>query len=546
VADTTIRISANAADAQREFAAIDRAIDRIGTSALATGERLQRAFAQMGRSARQAAADMRQASAGGGASGGGGLNQGDIFFGSLKANVVAEGLGAVTTAVGAVSNEMLELSRANVALATSARESGRTLGEQQISAGKLAEALNISRSAAAQLTAQTTSLAVAAGIGADKADDLAVALANALAARGRSLSEIPDRVRQLATGQDELFDVLGPVNIGGRTAASPEAIYKATAAQMGLNRELTDTEKLQARINAVMLKGAEAQGAAASSAQTLAGQWEYFKNDLVKNLTDQVVTLAWAFGIAADAQSAGVGGAAIAAERSRAYTAERDAFQRGLGTAEFANIGREGPATAEQQKRFSSWAEQEVALYLEDRDRQREFERQQANALPGRIRALEGQRESLRQSIAQGAFGIADLEARRAALAGPETAEALRRRIFGTADEFARDYGAREAAQYTISALGRYDPARLSQEARDRLKGAYDTEIAESKKEIAERKAQLARMDANLAALRNKLVGSEEFDPDEVPVTQIVIENRDPTAVARFGSVTLDGEEVEY
>jgi hypothetical protein len=44
---------------------------------------------------------------------------------------------------------------------------------------------------------------------------------------GGSTEEIPDRLRQLATGQDELFDVLGLVKIGKTFAGSPETIYKA-------------------------------------------------------------------------------------------------------------------------------------------------------------------------------------------------------------------------------------------------------------------------------------------------------------------------------
>lgn len=540
--DTTIRITATAGDAQREFAAIDRAIDRMGTSALAAGDKLQRAFSQMARSARQARIDLASLN------GGGNSRAQDSFLGNVGANIITRAAGLGLDALQTGASQAIDLSRANVALAQSAKEAGTTLGAQKEQAAALADQLKINIVDATALTAQTTRLAVAAGIGADKADELGVALANALAASGRPLDELPERLRQLATGQDELFDVLGPVKIGGTSAASPEAIYKATAAQKGLNRELTDSEKLLARIDAVMRKGAEASGAATDRVRTLAGQWDVFRNSVTEIVSSPfaeqgLVTLLFGLG---DRDAASLGVAVVEAQRYADELARIDAFRRSIGTSAFSAIGTERGATDAQRAKYDEWNQRGRRLDLDARERINEFERQQAEALPSRIRTLEGQREQARRNIYSTAGNLADLEARRAGLDGRETGEQLRNRIFRTANELTGSLDARAGAQYTIAALGGYNGASLSREARDRLRAAYDTEIRESKKDLKEEKERLKRLDENLAALRQKLVGANPLDPDERPLTQVVIENRDPLAIARIAQVTVDGETFEF
>ncbi len=223
-------------------------------------------------------------------------------FTSAPGGLSAEGrllLGGAAGAIGAAAsyaaytgyNEAREQARAQAYLANAAKQTGQAFAVQAAEAAKLRRELGLTTAQATQL--QAASLRFTGTIGRpQEAAKLTRALANALAAAGRGTDEIPDSLRQLATGQDELFDKLGPVKIGKTYAGSPETIYRAYAKEiLNVKRELTDLEKTQARYYAVLQAGAAAEGAAAERMKSNIGQIDALKNSL-SDLAGQLATSA--------------------------------------------------------------------------------------------------------------------------------------------------------------------------------------------------------------------------------------------------------------
>lgn len=214
----------------------------------------------------------------------------------------AEGRLLVGGAVGAIGaaasyaaytgySEAREQAAAESYLQNAVRQTGQAYAVQAAEVAKLRRELGLTTAQATELQAASLRFTGTIGRPGD-AGKLARALANSLAASGRSTSEIPDRLRQLQTGQDELFDVLGPVKIGKQFAGSPSAIYKAYAEEiLHVKRELSDLEKTQARYYAVLQAGAAAEGAAAERMKSNIGQIDVLKNSL-SDLTGQLATSA--------------------------------------------------------------------------------------------------------------------------------------------------------------------------------------------------------------------------------------------------------------
>jgi hypothetical protein len=195
--------------------------------------------------------------------------------------------GALSSGVSTGFSQLLEESRASGLLGFTAGRTGYSAAGQFASADALRSQFGLTRAQSFALQSQTLRFTNTIGQG-QNAGRLGGALANALAASGRSTSEIPIRLQQLQTGQDELFDVLGPVKIGSSVAGSPEQIYKAYAREiLGVKRELTDLEKQQARYYAVLQAGDAAHGAAEARLKSLAGSYELLSNrvtDLLSKL----------------------------------------------------------------------------------------------------------------------------------------------------------------------------------------------------------------------------------------------------------------------
>lgn len=328
----------------------------------------------------------------------GGASLSSLGIGSAGFGAIGAGAAAGAYVIKEAISQSLDLSRANVALATSARQAGVSIDVQRQAAQRLAQELNISTVAATELTAQSTRLALTAGLGPGGGARVTTALANSLVAGGRSLNELPDRLRQLSTGQDELFDVIGGAQIGNSYAASPEQIYKATAAYQGLNRQLTDTEKLQARVNTVLKIGEQNAGAAASSVESLAGQWEFFKRDLLDVGGRGPVAYVSGLLFGGEAKAADVGPAVYHARAEDAYKldlAKHDAFRAGLGISAFSDIGKNQPITEELRARYGALGSQFLDLQGQaqvDAARFAEEQRaEQKRLLPQRIAALQSQ-----------------------------------------------------------------------------------------------------------------------------------------------------------
>lgn len=289
--ELTVKVTADSRAAVSDFKrltdqmhAMEMAARRAGSGMQAFGNAAEHSLGRVAARAAQARREIEQmrrveASPFGAATGRGfSRSPGFSLTGAGAAGVgIAAGAAALSYASTAYS-EYRSQAQAETYLANAARQTGQAYAAQADEVAKLRRELGLTTAQALELRAATLKFTGIIGKPGE-ANKLATSLANALAASGRSTSEIPDRLRQLSTGQDELFDVLGPVKIGSTFAGSPETIYKAYAREiLNVNRELTDLEKTQARYYAVLQAGAAAEGAAAERMATSAGRIEVLTN----------------------------------------------------------------------------------------------------------------------------------------------------------------------------------------------------------------------------------------------------------------------------
>lgn len=305
--EVSIKISTDAKKASQDFDSVrnsikllDQEARRLGTGFTAGASQAETALGRLQQRMRTLRTEIAQTQAASRNLGGGG--RGAQFLsgvgGSLPGGgALSGGAAGVGAAVGAFAvgaaytgyNEARAQASAESYLANAVKQTGQSYAYQAGEVAKLRRELGLTTAQATELQAASLRFTSTIGKPGD-AGKLARALANSLAASGRSTSEIPDRLRQLQTGQDELFDVLGPVKIGKTTAGSPEAIYKAYAREiLNVNRELSDLEKTQARYYAVLQAGEAAQGAAADRMSTSAGQIDKLTNAF-KDLTGNIMT----------------------------------------------------------------------------------------------------------------------------------------------------------------------------------------------------------------------------------------------------------------
>lgn len=305
--EVSIKIGTDARKAASDFDALRNSIKlldnearRLGTGFTAGASQAESAMGRLQTRIARLRTEIQQTQAASRNLGGGG--RGASFLsgaaGALPGGgALSGGAAGVGAAFGAAAvgfaytgyQEARDQAQAQSYLANSAKQTGQAFALQADEAAKLRRELGLTTAQATQL--QAASLRFTSIIGKpQEAGRLARALANSLAASGRSTDEIPERLRQLATGQDELFDVLGPVKIGKTFAGSPEAIYKAYAREiLNVNRELTDLEKTQARYYAVLQAGEASVGAAAERMSTSAGQIDKLTNSF-KDLAGSIVT----------------------------------------------------------------------------------------------------------------------------------------------------------------------------------------------------------------------------------------------------------------
>lgn len=293
--ELTVKVTADSRAAVSDFKrltdqmhATEMAARRAGSGMQAFGNAAEHSLGRVAARAAQARREIEQmrrveasASPFGAATGRGFSRSPGFSLTGAGAGAAGVGIAAGAVALSYAStaySEYRSQAQAETYLANAARQTGQAYAAQADEVAKLRRELGLTTAQALELRAATLRFTGIIGKPGE-ANKLATSLANALAASGGSTSEIPDRLRQLSTGQDELFDVLGPVKIGGIYAGSPETIYKAYAREiLNVNRELTDLEKTQARYYAVLQAGAAAEGAAAERMKTSAGRIEVLTN----------------------------------------------------------------------------------------------------------------------------------------------------------------------------------------------------------------------------------------------------------------------------
>lgn len=178
----------------------------------------------------------------------------------------------------------VEQTRANRLLASAATEAG--VGQDKLTEAnkRYAASVGLSNAAAAQTTAQIQRLATYAGRPQD-VDRLLKAFADLGAARGIGGRDLEGLIGTILSGQDEGLNRLGISDPGQLQKAYAESIGKTT-------EQLTQQEKVQAAVNAVLEKSAIFAGAAESRMNSLEGQvaktsaaWENFTNALATTFT---------------------------------------------------------------------------------------------------------------------------------------------------------------------------------------------------------------------------------------------------------------------
>lgn len=208
--------------------------------------------------------DVQRLGAGVDRAGQSGIKLKDIFSGNLLADFFQRGVsGAVAftaqslqaTALASDANRVLEFSATRAGIAyTSAAEQAEDFGKR----------VGASNTAAAATFADIIRLAERAGRSQDL-DLISKRFADLSAARGIRGAELQTLIGTILSGQDEGLNRLG--------IDDPGKLNAAYAAQVGKTADaLTQQEKARAALNAVLEKGAEAEGQAAARLSGTAGQ----------------------------------------------------------------------------------------------------------------------------------------------------------------------------------------------------------------------------------------------------------------------------------
>lgn len=203
--------------------------------------------------------------------------------------IVGGAVGAGYLATQAIE-KAVEQARANRLLASAATEAGLAQGKLADANKRFAESVGLSNVAAASTTSYIARLATYAGRPQDL-DKLLRSFADLGAARGIGGRDLETLIGTILSGQDEGLNRLG--------ISDPGQLQKAYAASLGkTTEELTQQEKVQAAVNAVMEKAAVFTGAAEARMNSLEGtvarttaQWENFTNALSQTAVTSGPTL---------------------------------------------------------------------------------------------------------------------------------------------------------------------------------------------------------------------------------------------------------------
>lgn len=177
---------------------------------------------------------------------------------------VSAAIGGIATAFSFAIDKTIEQQRANRLLASSATEAGKAFDVLAEKNRNVAKVFGLSDVAAASVTARIQQLATNAGNPA-QFDTVYKRLADLSAAKGIDSNQLSDLVGTILSGQDEGLNRLG--------LGDPSKLQAAYAKEIGKTvDQLTQFEKIQAAVNAVVEKGAIFDGTAQARMASLEGQ----------------------------------------------------------------------------------------------------------------------------------------------------------------------------------------------------------------------------------------------------------------------------------
>ncbi len=179
-------------------------------------------------------------------------------------------LGSIGTAYAALSiakatiDRVTDQARATRLLSASATEAGISFDSLAAKNAKFAASVGLSNTAAAEVTSNIARLASGSGL-TGSMDKLLQSFADLGAARGIAGDDLNALIGTILSGQDEGLNRLG--------ISDPGKLYEAYAKSVGRSTEsLTQQEKVQAAVNAVMEKAALFTGAAEDRMNSFDGQ----------------------------------------------------------------------------------------------------------------------------------------------------------------------------------------------------------------------------------------------------------------------------------
>jgi hypothetical protein len=262
----------------RAARAIDAAIDRIGATAGAVArqfdDRFGDAFSRVRRRASEVAAALKRNFADLGKSLFPNLSQVfSVSIGTLIGNLVSSAVQGVTGAIDRALDaarsfvvravdEAKEAAGAQLYLASAVREVGGNFESAAAQARDFARDVGIAEKFGNKLFAQA-GLQLAQAGSQFSVDEYVRAFADAAAARGRSLEELPELIGGLFTDDATSDKILGK---------NPSGVYEEYAAAVGKSAaSLSEMEKKQALVNAVVAVGAGNVGGAAARLQNFGG-----------------------------------------------------------------------------------------------------------------------------------------------------------------------------------------------------------------------------------------------------------------------------------
>lgn len=179
-------------------------------------------------------------------------------------------LGSIGTAYAALSiakatiDRVTDQARATRLLSASATEAGMSFDMLAAKNAAFAKSVGLSNTAAAETTSNIARLASGSGM-TGQMDQLLQSFADLGAARGIAGEDLNNLIGTILSGQDEGLNRLG--------ISDPGKLYEAYAKSVGRSTEsLTQQEKVQAAVNAVMQKAALFTGAAEDRMNSFDGQ----------------------------------------------------------------------------------------------------------------------------------------------------------------------------------------------------------------------------------------------------------------------------------